>query len=365
MAGSFPLIHVEGSARERGRQYGRAAGQRVLKSLEIYTGAFEKNGLKWPQVKELARRFMDVIAEYDPDFLEEIRGIAEGSEQEVESIVALNARTELLYWKGPENQARGGPTDGCTGAIAMPEVTASGRLLHGQNWDWRPECIDSAVVVRHVPDRGPSFVTFTEAGLMARCGFNSAGLAVTGNFLQSDQDFGRSGVPIPFIRRRILTSDSLAAAVGAVIRSPRAFSSNHMISDAAGEAINLESAPEEVFWLHPEGGLLVHSNHFRNPAAKVKLKDTGVGRYPDTLYRDRRVEAHLASRRGRITVDDFKQAFRDHYGKPNSVCRHAAERPGGTVIMTVASIIIDAAARKMWIAPGPACEHEYTEYELD
>jgi len=365
VAKSFPFIHVEGPARQRGRQYGKAAGQQVQKSLGIYTGAFNQNGLEWSQVKELARRFLTVIGEYDQDFLEEIHGIAEGAEQEVEAIVALNARTELLYWKGPENQRKAGPSDECTGAIALHEVTAGGRLLHGQNWDWRPECIDSAAVVRHVPDKGPAFLTFTEGGILSRCGFNSAGVAVTGNFLQSDQDFGRNGVPIPFIRRRILTCSRFGHAVGSVIRSPRAFSSNHMISDAAGEGISLESAPEEVFWIHPEGGLLVHSNHFKSPVAKGKLKDTGVGRYPDTLYRDRRVQACLEARRGSITVQDFQAAFRDHYGQPDSVCRHAAARSGGTVIGTAASIIMDAAARRMWVAPGPACENDYTEYTLD
>jgi isopenicillin-N N-acyltransferase-like protein len=364
MSHPFPFIHVEGPARERGRQYGKAAGQRVVKSLEIYTGAFAQNGLQWPQVKELAQRFLTVIDQYDHDFLEEIYGIAEGAEQEVEAIVALNARTELMFWQGPENQAKTGPSDECTGAIVTPEATADGHMLHGQNWDWRPDCIDSAVVVRHVPEKGPSFLTFTEAGLLSRCGMNSAGLSVTGNFLQSDQDFGRSGIPIPFIRRRILTSSSFAHAVGSVIRSPRAFSSNHMVSDAQGEAINLESAPDEVFWIHPEGGILVHSNHFKDPASKVKLKDTGIGRFPDSLYRDRRVEAHLYPKRGQITVEDLKVAFKDHYGKPDSVCRHATARSNGTVIGTVASIIMDVTAGRMWIAPGPVCENDFTEYTL-
>jgi len=364
MARSFPMIHVEGPARERGRQYGVQAGDRILKSIAIYEQAFAARGLSWEEVVELAGRFVPAIEAFDPDFLEELRGIAEGSEQRLETIVALNARTELLYWKGESQQRKGGPSDECTGAIVLPEATSNGRLLHGQNWDWRPSCIDSAVVLRSVPERGPAFLTFTEAGLLARCGLNSAGIAVTGNFLQSDQDFGRSGVPIPFIRRKILTSMSLAEAVGVVLRSPRAFSSNHMISDASGEAINLEAAPERVFWLYPENGLLVHSNHFKSPAAVMALQDTGVKRYPDTLYRDRRVEQFLARRRGRISAEDLKEAFRDHFGAPDSVCRHPAARPDGTTITTVACIVMEPASGEMWVAPGPVCENEFTKYTL-
>jgi isopenicillin-N N-acyltransferase-like protein len=359
----FPHIEVEGSAFDRGRQYGVAAGDRVAKSIEIYGEAFEKRGLAWEEVRNLARRYLRMIEEYEQDFAAEIAGIAEGAEQELEAVVAVNARTEILYQSYGPAASQDSSSDECTGAIALPETTGGGRLLHGQNWDWRPACIDSAVVVSHLPEEGPSFTTFTEAGSLARSGFNSRGIAVTGNFIQSDQDFGRSGIPIPLIRRKILQSASLAEALGAVLRSPRTFSSNHMISDALGEAINLEATPDEVFWTFPEDGLLVHSNHFKSLEAKTKLRDTGVARYPDTLYRDRRVTKELLKRRGQLTTDDFAAALRDHYGLPDSVCRHAAERPGGTVIATVASIIIDADAQYMLVAPGPVCENDFQRYE--
>jgi len=361
MSDRFPLIEVKGSPRERGLQYGEAARDRIALSREMYRAAFRKNGLEWEQVRELSSRYIAAIREYDADLMEEIEGIAAGANQEVETIVALNARTELMYWKPKQDE----DSEGCTGAIALPEATADGHLIHGQNWDWKKEAIETAVILKVKPDAGPAFITFTEAGLLARCGMNSAGIAVTGNFLQSDRDFGRSGIPIPFVRRKILASASLADAVGVVIRSPRTFSSNHMISDAAGFAINLEASPEEVFWLLPERGMLIHANHFKNPAAKAKLMDTVVSRFPDTLYRDYRVESVLVPKHGRIGVRDFQEAFRDHYGKPEAVCRHL---PTGTVdmaIQTVASVIMDTTTGKMWVARGPVCENEYYEYTLE
>jgi isopenicillin-N N-acyltransferase-like protein len=254
----------------------------------------------------------------------------------------------------------------------LPEVTADGHTLLGQNWDWRPACRASAVVLHARPSDGPEFITFVEAGLLARSGLNAAGVGVTGNFLQSDQDFGRDGVPIPFIRRQILQSTSLAQAVGAVVRAPRAFSSNHLIAHATtdehgqsvGAAVDCESAPSEVFFLQPEEGILAHSNHFRSAAAQAKLQDTGIGRYPDTLYRDLRLREHLRRRAPRITIADLQAGLRDHYGKPDSVCRHEAARSDGTMIMTVASVVMDLTARQVWVAPGPVCEHEYTVYRL-
>lgn len=351
---TFPFISVKGAPRVRGQQYGEKARAFIEKSLEIYLPAFAAKGLDWPRVRDLASQFAERLSDYEPDYLEEIDGIARGAGLELQHVVALNARTELLYRQD----------EGCTGAACLPEATADGHVLLGQNWDWRPACTESAIVLHILPDRGPEILTFVEAGLLARAGLNSAGLGVTGNFLQSDQDFGRSGVPIPFIRRRILSSESLSEAVGWVVRTPRAFSSNHLIADAGGFAIDCETAPEDVFFVYADGGILEHSNHFRSPAAQVRLTDTGIARYPDTLYRDKRVRAQLTEASGKISRESLMNAFRDHYGVPNSVCRHTAKRIDGTEITTVSSLIMDLDERRLWVAPGPVCQNEYTEYRL-
>jgi isopenicillin-N N-acyltransferase-like protein len=214
-----------------------------------------------------------------------------------------------------------------------------------------------------VPEQGPRILTFVEAGMLARSGMNSAGLGLCGNFLQSDQDFRQSGVPIPLLRRAMLQSETLPQAVGAVLRSPRAFSSNHLLAHRDGEAIDLESSPAEVFTLFADEGLLVHSNHFK--AAQGRVKDTGLARYPDSLFRDRRVLGHLNRQDGPLTAADLKLALQDHFGLPDSVCRHRAARADGVEIETVASIVMDLTQRVLWIAPGPVCQNEYRAFTLD
>lgn len=169
----FPLVDVEGGARERGRQYGRLAAERIATSLRVYMAAWTAGDSGVAVRTALlgrARAFEPVIGDRYPELLEEMRGIAEGAERALEEIVALNARTELLY---------GGAPDGCTGAVLLPERTG-GRVIIGQNWDWRPACREAAIVLRVTPDRGPSFLTFVEAGMLARSGMNSAGMVSGG-----------------------------------------------------------------------------------------------------------------------------------------------------------------------------------------
>lgn len=350
----FPLVTIEGEARERGRQYGRAAAERIEASLRIYMAAWNAGdaGAR-TALLERAAAFISVVGDGFPDLLEEMRGIAEGAGRELEEIVALNARTELLYGEAAD--------DACTSAVLLPEV-AGGRVVIGQNWDWRPACRESAIVLRVTPHRGPKLLTFVEAGMLARSGMNSAGIGLCGNFLHSDGDHRQRGVPIPVIRRAILMSPSLPAAVGEVLRAPRAFSSNHLLAHRDGEAVDLEAAPSEVFPLFAEDGLLVHSNHFK--AAHGRVRDTGLPRYPDSLFRDRRVRAHLAGSRRPIGAEDLQRALRDHFGLPDSVCRHRASRPDGTEIETVASVVMDLAEGALWLCPGPVCQNEYRRFSL-
>lgn len=360
----FPLIDVAGDPLARGREHGRKAGDRVLRSIAIYRDALATDGVDWSVAREMARGFAPEIERIYPQAVVEMRGIAEGAEVDPLDIIAINARTELLYAR-PDEPTPVTAQDGCTGAIVMAGATADGRLLHAQNWDWRDECCDTAIVLRIAPEAGPRILTFVEAGLLARCGMNSAGIALTGNFIRCENDFGRRGTPAPLIRRAILGCERLAQATGIVFNAKLSFSNNMMISDAGGEAIDLEATPGEVFWIAPEDELLVHANHFIAPAAMAKLRDISLLENPDSLYRDRRVRAHLARHHGRITPQTLIDAFQDRYGAPEAVCRSPVFGPGGDTSSTVATIVMDAGAGRMWAAPRPYGPHEFTEYRLD
>ncbi|MBI3993446.1 MAG: acyl-CoA--6-aminopenicillanic acid acyltransferase [Candidatus Lambdaproteobacteria bacterium] len=354
---TFPVIRIEGPPRERGRQYGRLAAERIAASLALYQGAWAgSGGLDRAQVLERARAFIPGIEARFPQQMEELRGMAEGAERLVEELVALNARTELLY--GSAGGA-GAATEGCTAAAILPRKPGDPVLI-GQNWDWKPDSRELAILLQVHPDCGPACMTFVEAGMMARNGMNAAGIGLCGNFLNAAGDFSRAGVPIPFVRRAILASASLPEAVGQVLNAPRAFSSNHLLAHRDGEAIDLEATPAQVFSVFPQDGLLVHANHFQAGAGHVV--DTGVARFPDSLFRDRRVRAALAATRGRLNATHLQRALRDHFGHPYGVCRHRAVGADGNELETVASVVMDLSAGTMAVAHGPVCENGYTVY---
>ena len=356
---AFPLIDIAGSATERGIEHGRQAKARIARGLEIYADALAR-----PGARELALLYFEALEKYDADSATELKGIARGADQPLEAIVALNARTELTGWDSASPEP-----DECTAALAMPE-RARGVLLHGQNWDWRPACVETAIVLRILGADGPDILTFCEAGQLARHGLNSAGLALTANGLQTDDDFVPGGICSPFVRRRMLRASTLAEATGVLLAAPRSASHNIMLSHSGGlgqsEAINFETTPRAVYWSFPENGLMTHANHFKSPAALGKVEDIGLLRHPESLYRDKRVRDRLDRDGCDIDVDSFRQALSDRYGAPDAVCRSPAPRSDGSVSATVASLIMDAYNGRMWIAPAPyAGAARYSEYRLN
>jgi isopenicillin-N N-acyltransferase-like protein len=363
MSGAFPLVEIEGDPESRGRQYGRQAGDQLAASVAIYRDGFERSGTNWTEAVGLAQAFLHRISAMDEQFVLEMKGIARGGDQPLEHVVIINARTELLFWKN-ERPAAALPAEECTTALALPETTSNQHLLHGQNWDWNPRCEDSGIVLKIHNEDAPDILTFVEAGQLARSGMNSAGIALTATGLHGDQDYGRLGVPSPFIRRKLLSQDRLAPALSAILRAEISFSHFILVSHEGGEAVGLETTPDEAFWMQPDDGLLWHANHFKIPAALARVRDVGLRRTPESLYRDSRVGSILKSNRGQICVNTFKRAFADDYGTPDAVLRQPAARPGGNLSATVASLIMDSTAKTMWIARAPYRDPLYVEYTL-
>ncbi len=363
----FPLIEMSGPPRERGRQYGEQAAARIALGIEHYAGQLAKMSCDWPRIRGLVQDYLPKIAAFEPAYVEEMRGIAEGARVDFEAIVLLNARTEILKLgqrRASETAQTRESDDACTGVVALPEATQSRRLIHAQNWDWKVECADTSVVLSIRRDDGPDLLTFTEAGGLARSGLNGAGIAITANYLESDRDYRQIGVPLALIRRKVLESEHLALAMRAVYATPKSAANNMIVSHAGGIAIDFECAPDETFQVHPERGLLVHANHWVSPVALAKLRDTGIANTPCTLYRDLRVRGLLAPQIGAITRESVKRALFDDFASPWSVCRPPRETVNGTTTATVAMIVMEPALGVMDVAPLPALNREFATYRL-
>ena len=363
----FPFVSVSGAPYERGRQYGAALRDRVKASAALYGKTLDELGYDARRKTALIKAFALEIGVFGEHYLEEMRGVADGAGIPFEDIVMINARTEVIAQARREAanaDPEDDPDDGCTGAVILPERSATGAMIHGQNWDWRAECAETAIVLRVRRDDGPDFLTFVEAGGLARCGLNAAGVAITANYLESDRDYRQPGVPLSLIRRKVLEQEHFALAMRAVATTPKVCSNNMMLSTAEGFAIDFECAPDEAFPIYPADGLIVHANHWQSPVALAKLKETGIPSVPESYYRDWRVRKLLDRAGPKLAPDDLKAALFDTFGTPYSVCRPPRPGSAGNLSATVSMVIMEPSKGTMEVAPLPALNRVFTRYSL-
>lgn len=363
-----PLIEISGSPRERGLQYGEAAKVRIKRGLAHYSEQLGRGGFTLARMHEVAREYLPMMQSFEPVYVEEMKGIAEGAGVKLEDIAFLNARTEIV--KLGQNKHlldRLGldlKSDECTSALALPEATATKTVIHGQNWDWKVDCAEASVVLHIKRDDGPDVLTFTEAGGLARSGMNAAGIVVTSNYLDSDRDYQSIGVPLLLARRKMLEASHLALINRTVYATRRSGSNNLMISHMGGVAYDLECAPDEVFICLPERGILTHANHWESVAAQVKVREMGLPNTPDSLVRGIRIKQLLHAQHGKLTRESFKAAFLDDYQHPYSICRPPRASYTMPASATIASLVMEPANGVMELSILPALNPHYTTYTL-
>jgi isopenicillin-N N-acyltransferase-like protein len=352
----YPRIEVEGGPAERGRQYGEQTRERVRRSVEAYGEVFAHYaGWDWERVRASAAAYRAPIAAYEPRYLEEIDGLAEGAAVDPLDVLAINVRTEIIFAASARDLTRT-PSE-CTSFAAVPTRTADGALLLGQNWDWLPHAADTTVVLEARQDDGPDFVTVVEAGLLAKAGMNSAGMAVATNALVCAADEGRPAVPYHVLLRALMDAETPADAMTALGRQERSSSANYLIAHADGIALDVEAAPGDYsrLWVgYPDDGVILHTNHFANPG--FDGRDVGLVSMADTSFRLMRARQLLAEHPGPVDREFFVSLLADHAAYPLGVCCHPDPRSEPIdQSATLASLIMEPATRRLWVAAGTPC----------
>ncbi len=355
-----PLISVRGKPLECGLQYGSQAAGLIRSNLDAYFSLWEDIwGGNRTAILQRCRDLAPVIERYSPDIRAELEGIARGAGLSVEEIIALNARYEVNFSLGLAPLCA---VDGCTSVAAVPPATEDGHTIIGQNWDWLPRFQDFNVILEVEQEGKPGIITQPEAGVLAHRGMNSAGLGACFNGMASSRDTFGDTVPFLLIMRGILGAASYSEALKAVLSAQTTLSGNFLIAHRDGEAIDLEVSPDGVRYIYPDNGILTHSNHFIVTGGD--FSDMLKPLYPDTLFRPRRAAQVLAAENGRIGIETFQRAFRDHFSYPSSICRHKDDRAEGILEwVTLYSTVMDLNEKALYTAKGCPCQSEYARVD--
>jgi len=352
-----PLIEVSGTHREMGRQIGEAARTQVQHSVAnariLIDAAYSSLELTWEGAKIQARKYLPFAEERYSQYVDEMRGIAEGANVEFDDIMVLNAMeavtTDALHLTR------------CTSMAVNEERTSDGHVLAAHNEDWIPEDEGDVFVVSAKPDKEPPFLAMTYGGLLPNVGFNAYGIAqLIDSVYPSDS---RIGIPRLVVARAVLSSHRISGAIGRTLVQHRAAGYNHLLVHESGEMYSIEVSARKFEILYGHDGTMVHTNHYLDPQMKQVEKD------PEELLSSR-VRYFRASRLLHQTekhnIKSLQAIQKDHVNVPNSICNHniAGSDPLDRE-KTINALVIDLTAREMHIAWGNPCQNIYHTYHLD
>jgi isopenicillin-N N-acyltransferase-like protein len=349
----LPVIDISGQPADIGFAHGKALCEQLKENYSIYLNMIRANtGQSESAIVDSARRFLPEVEKAAPELLTEMEGIAQGAGVSLETILVLNCRSELAF---PDQLATQ-----CTVIGITAEKTAEGNALIAQNWDWLPAVKDNSAVFRIKPNDGPRALLLAEAGQVGKIGFNQHGLGLVINLLVSTGV--RLGTPTHIMLRKLLWAADVAEATKMVKEAKWASSCHILIGDAKGNIIGLEASPYGVSEILPQGGMIVHTNHFCDPS--MSENDLAPNLSEDTINRlDRAKE--LVTAQEKWDSAGIKQILSDHHQSPLSICRHHdPDGPQHLRMLTLVSILIDLCNRSAEVAYGQPCRTDYYPISL-
>ena len=188
-----------------------------------------------------AQKAKELLQTNSPCLLEELKGLADGMNMELNTIIKLYSGYEVNF-----------PAMGCTALIKDNQ--------YARNYDFSPDLYDARLVFSN-PTNGYANVGFSQQVIGRLDGMNETGLVVGLHFVNNA--YRSKGFIATTIVRMLLEQCSCIDEALQLIKSiPHGYCYNFSIMDASGEAVIVEASPREQF-VHV-GTQLICTNHFRS-----------------------------------------------------------------------------------------------------
>jgi hypothetical protein len=286
MEGEATILHVKGTAYERGWQHGYLLHEKIAATVpkaltsaaavcgKAVGGGVDEGLTRLRRGMEEARGFMP------PEFVEEIRGLSDalasqGSPLDFQDMLMWNLMYDTWCFHAHPDQSDPSSnfvrspypeTIGCSSFSAWGNATRDGKLLFGKNMDNLdlPGVPQGRILVFCDPDNGFGHANVTQAGMLAiDGGFNEAGICMMTHYSGSAYETMR-GCGIGTLTRLVLqNAASVEDGIDILNVRPRCTGVNYHIADAkANRAAVVEANAKETAVRRPFGrDMLWSTNH--------------------------------------------------------------------------------------------------------
>ncbi|MBU3904897.1 MAG: C45 family peptidase [Nanoarchaeota archaeon] len=335
----IPLIEAEGSNYDIGFIIGKKLKSRLKALLEIEEKNYKRESGKY--LSEHVKSLQPIIKrtqKHFPNYIDELRGMSEGSGIGFNPIFALGCEDDLAY--------------NCT---SIAGVSKDGILL-GHNEDWLLDHLNSLFICQIKQKNKSSSISLGYIGHLPgfSIGMNSSGLAYTGNSLHFKAN--KNGIPLQFSIRALLDVKKYSDLIKLFEINNRMIGENSLMV-FRNKIFDVEMTPK-TYDIISGRKYLAHTNH----VLSKKLIKQETRHSQDTIWRLDRANKLLEN--NKISIDLFKKILSDHTHRPHSICCHEYEKRKGVPYATIGSAIVNVTKGEFYIAHGNPCKSKYIKYKL-
>jgi isopenicillin-N N-acyltransferase-like protein len=361
------VVHARGDGYSRGNHIGGELGDQIRTSVEFYHRYLDRRGVSSTQLQELLTPYLVAAETAYPDMMNVLKGMSVGAMVPVMELFAINAFEELEpLLESPEGELlflqkkEGYVTDPVDAARPSIERCSSvsistddvSLLAHNEHW-LAGDVGNVAVVVDHPGDGRVAVASPTIVCCLPAVGMNGHGASQgIGSLMASDDGVG---VPRVLVSRSSLEARDRDDAIARGAMPGRAGGYGHVFTFRDGDAFTLETTGKQHRVLDHPGP---HTNHYQSDLAELAPPAS-----EGSKARLARLEELLALGDPQ-TPEQLMEVMRDHDSSPQAICLHPDPDEGDEASACLFSMVADLKTRRMWVAAGNPCEHEYEEIDL-
>jgi len=371
------FLLLEGTPRERGRIHGETLRSEIEHMISYFNdmvveGGEEPDAFRRRIVHQAG--FLDACQRWTPHVVEEIRGIADGSGEDFETIFAWNLLDEAEWYLNGHTWTTSEVAEASRCSVFGVPRDGEHPAIVAQNADMGPT-FDGYQTICHVRHAGSDLeeLLLTLPGVTGVYGMSNRSLAVCLNALTMSLNRSTDGLATVFISRGILAQDTLEDAIGFVTTAPHASGECYTFGDSERVVCYEGSANSVVeFSRSPHTGRVFHTNHplvnhdswvdfetLSNVAPQLREGlEIGIA---NSTTRFASLEHRLLDPPKTVDVPAAIEILASHDSDEFPICRH--DERGN--ITTFSMVMAMTEPPVMHVAAGPPCKTEFETYRFD
>lgn len=341
-------VRVEGTPYERGALIGEAFAESTSRSVSFNRRYLTTHGLDKRGLETITEPYLAAATVAVPHLVEQIRGMAEGSNQPFLDIFFANAFEEVY---GIIELEKGSPVplERCTDVVLRSDETT----LLGHNEQWYAGDDSAVGVVLDVSDDGPAMLAPVVAGTLPLVGINEYGSAF-GTMSMSATD-EQVGIPRALVAREVLTARHACEAFSHANVDGRAGGYSYLCAFPGGQTCVIESTATAASQLN----VSVHTNHALDPTVAASACRPSPG------SRSRLARARTLAASVDPTIEGMSGLLADHAAEGQNICEHPDPADGDEGSTILFAMICEPESRSMWLANGHPCTAVFDRFDFD